>query len=601
VYPAPTRGLNLLKEKSMTTTTDTTNLAVELASIYVPANVRDLDDTHVDALAQSIALQGLLSPVTIAPADALARDEGFDHVLVAGFHRHAAVRRLQHHTIDAVLRADDESDEQLTAAAIAAARATENIARKQLNPYEEAVAVQAMLDSGLSLDGTAQALGWSKAKVTVRSRLLELPVSAQRLIGDGLLGVASIDTLRGIGAVSPEILDVLVNYLAASGPGAARFTREPGFILNDAIRSSQVFGAYLQNTDGRAIEILKLGKRATENYAQVTELEQKLNRYAYGQPRVPFSEADVDQARAAGVLIELPGTLPIVVDRGVYRELAKAAIKRRIGELTDQIAANSANAKADRAAGAAERLAVDPIQTAKREHGREVRQLAQQAHSANVDLGWSLRNGLSVVDPDDMNVARFFAHVALGADYHDGYGNAGERVAELAMTGIRLVIEEFRTDVTKTRKDNTRGALRMSYGDPRKPEPAIQWLWKYIDAAKTAGELYGRTLVVIAAQQYASRLVVPSSQQHPAIRWGSHQDKAAKALAKLAGPYLPASLKQLEKAVTKAKAQQDKTVTEIRSAQKAEAAQKHATATDSSDEADGLDEFDDKDVDGLED
>ena len=40
-------------------------------------------------------------------------------------------------------------------------------------------------------------------------------------------------------------------------------------------------------------------------------------------------------------------------------------------------------------------------------------------------------------------------------------------------------------------------------------------MWKFIDGAKSAGELYGRTLVVIAAEQYATRLVVPSSQRIP--------------------------------------------------------------------------------------
>jgi hypothetical protein len=58
--------------------------------------------------------------------------------------------------------------------------------------------------------------------------------------------------------------------------------------------------------------------------------------------------------------------------------------------------------------------------------------------------------------------------------------------------------------------------------------------------------------VVIAAEQYASRLVVPQSQQHSPMRWSSHKDQARKALAKLAGPNLPATLKQVEKAVAKA-------------------------------------------------
>jgi hypothetical protein len=54
---------------------------------------------------------------------------------------------------------------------------------------------------------------------------------------------------------------------------------------------------------------------------------------------------------------------------------------------------------------------------------------------------------------------------------------------------------------------------------------------------------------VIAAQQHASRLVVPASQRSRPISYRSHRDRAEKALAKLAGPHLPATLKQLKKAI----------------------------------------------------
>ncbi len=63
---------------------------------------------------------------------------------------------------------------------------------------------------------------------------------------------------------------------------------------------------------------------------------------------------------------------------------------------------------------------------------------------------------------------------------------------------------------------------------------------------------------MIAAEQYASRLVVPSGQRSGRFCWSSHKDHAAKALAKLAGPCLPVSLKQLEQAITRAKADHDK-------------------------------------------
>src|SRR5215207_7577331 len=70
------------------------------------------------------------------------------------------------------------------------------ITRKQLNPYEEAKAVKAMLDRPLTEDGAAQALGWPKARVTARVNLLELPERAQQPIGDGVIPWSAVQQLR---------------------------------------------------------------------------------------------------------------------------------------------------------------------------------------------------------------------------------------------------------------------------------------------------------------------------------------------------------------------------------------------------------------------
>ena len=63
---------------------------------------------------------------------------------------------------------------------------------------------------------------------------------------------------------------------------------------------------------------------------------------------------------------------------------------------------------------------------------------------------------------------------------------------------------------------------------------------------------------MIAAERYATRLVVPASQRMTATRWSSHKDLAAKALRKLAGPHLPAPLTRLEQAVKRAEAAYEK-------------------------------------------
>jgi ParB/RepB/Spo0J family partition protein len=519
---------------------------IALGEIRHDQNVRqELLAEEVDALAQSIALLGQLTPVSVRPDN-----ENSGYVLIAGHKRYAALAQLGEAEIRAEVRPDGEGE--------AAERAAENLVRSALNPYEEALAVRAMLDRGLTEDGAAQALGWPNARVTARVKLLELPERAQQLTGQGVIPLSAVEQLRSIGQASPELLDAVIAYLGDGNEWAAeRLAREPGWVIDSALRtgSSKVFAAHLTLLDSYEIADLRLGKKTEALLDEGATLHKQLDRYAYGAPSVRFSESDVDQARAAGVLVEFENARPIIVDRSLYRQLSKQAIKRTVEELRARLAEVAQERKAAKGYG----RPVDPEAEARRERGREMRAIAEQAHGANLDLGWALMNGLAAVDPADMAVAKFFVFAVLGADFHHSpYTQTGDRVAELAARGVRLVIEEFRTDVTKTRKDGSRGALRIDYGDPRKPEKPIAWLWKFIDGARTAGELYGRALVVIAAEQYASRLVVPSSQQHSPMGWPSHKDHARRALAKLAGPHLPVTLKQVERAVVEAHSDHEK-------------------------------------------
>jgi ParB family chromosome partitioning protein len=115
----------------VSTITEQTGRQVALEQIRVPDNVRALDDAHVQALAGSIALQGMLVPVVV-------RGDGEGFELVAGFHRVAAARSLGLAEVPVVVR-DGESED--------ADRAVENITRKQLTAYEEAKAVHAISEA----------------------------------------------------------------------------------------------------------------------------------------------------------------------------------------------------------------------------------------------------------------------------------------------------------------------------------------------------------------------------------------------------------------------------------------------------------------------
>jgi ParB/RepB/Spo0J family partition protein len=234
----------------MATTVHEAGHRIALDEIRVPENVRSLDGSHVQALAGSIALQGMLVPLVV-------RTDGDGFELVAGFHRIAAARSLGLADVPVVIREAKTED---------ADRAVENITRKQLNPYEEAKAVHAMLDRGLSEDGAAQALGWPKARVTARVKILELPERAQQLIGEAIIHLAAVDQLRAIGTVAPELLDAVIAYLDDGNAWAAeRLTREPGWVLDAALThaaDSKVFAAYLHSASAHEIAELRLGKKA---------------------------------------------------------------------------------------------------------------------------------------------------------------------------------------------------------------------------------------------------------------------------------------------------------------------------------------------------
>jgi ParB family chromosome partitioning protein len=114
-------------------------------------------------LAASIRLQGMLQPVVVRP-----RPEG-GYQLVAGERRWRAAREAGLPTLPALVRDADDRDSLLLGL-------VENVARENLSPVEEARAYASLLDEfELSLGEVAERVGRSKAAVSNRVRLLDLP------------------------------------------------------------------------------------------------------------------------------------------------------------------------------------------------------------------------------------------------------------------------------------------------------------------------------------------------------------------------------------------------------------------------------------------
>jgi ParB/RepB/Spo0J family partition protein len=385
----------------MATTAVTVETTVALDEVHVAENVRAFDVDHVHALAESIRLQGMLVPVVVRPAEGDAAVGGWKYELVAGFHRTAAATELRLAEIPAVIRAASRE--------AAADRAIENITRLQLSATEEAHAVMAMLDRGLTGDGAAKVLGWPRARVTARVKILELPERAQEMIGAGVIALSAVDQLRAIGRVSPALLDAVVGFLGDGNEWAAeRLVREPGWVLESALRAGEVevFAAHMSQVGSGEIAELRLGKKTEALYVEAEKLHKRIDRSAYGPPTIRFSDDDIDQARAAGVVIEFERGAPIIVDRALYRELVKRSgqAQRRATARERGAAGGTAQAGSPyrgrhggRPGGGGWPPARPPVAGAGRPGARgEPRSRA------------GLLNGLSMVDPASLDVAKFF-------------------------------------------------------------------------------------------------------------------------------------------------------------------------------------------------
>jgi hypothetical protein len=277
-----------------------------------------------------------------------------------------------------------------------------------------------MLERGYTEDGAAQALGWPKARVTARVKLLALPERAIGLVGAGAIALSAVDQLLAIGRVSAPLLDAVIEFLTTDPWAAGRLAREPGWVLDSVLRADQsdVFAVWLSTVDDYDARALKLGKKADANWDRAVELTKQLDRYAYGA-RIQFTDAEVDQARAAGVTVEFERGAPLMVDRKLYRELVKQAIARGVDELEQKVKQRDSERKQSRSR--TPDTPADPVKNADRERRGQRRELADQAHGANLDLGTELLNGLSVLEPDDISVARFF--VLCGHPHRTNYAD----------------------------------------------------------------------------------------------------------------------------------------------------------------------------------
>ena len=142
-------------------------------------------DEKIDELARSIETHGIIQPIMVRPSG-----EGYE--IVAGERRWRAARRASLKQVPCIVR--ELSEEQNMLVSI-----IENMQREDLNPMEEAEALNQMITRfGLTQEEVSKSVGKSRPYITNALRLLKLPAEIQEMVVQGDLSNGHARAIAGV-------------------------------------------------------------------------------------------------------------------------------------------------------------------------------------------------------------------------------------------------------------------------------------------------------------------------------------------------------------------------------------------------------------------
>jgi ParB family chromosome partitioning protein len=195
----------------------------------------DMREESLAELADSIRAQGVVQPIVVRPAGSPAPGGSQRYEIIAGERRWRAAQIAGLTEVPAVIR--HVPDEAAVAMSL-----IENIQREDLNPLEEARALDRLINEfQLTHQQAAEAVGRSRAAVSNLIRLLELPDEVKSLVERRSLEMGHARALLGLQARRQQVevgaliarkglsvreAEALVRRLLArtTGPGEGRET-----------------------------------------------------------------------------------------------------------------------------------------------------------------------------------------------------------------------------------------------------------------------------------------------------------------------------------------------------------------------------------------
>ncbi|MBQ9774231.1 MAG: ParB/RepB/Spo0J family partition protein [Clostridia bacterium] len=169
-------------------TTAATNLRISEVEPRSDQPRKTFAHEPLEQLADSIAQFGVLQPIIVRESALLAGT----YEIIAGERRWRAAKMAGLSEIPAVILEGDD----LKAAQVAV---IENVQREDLNPVEEALAYDALIERfGLTQEQVAKQVGKSRSAITNNLRLLDLPDEVLELLRGGDLSAGHARALLGL-------------------------------------------------------------------------------------------------------------------------------------------------------------------------------------------------------------------------------------------------------------------------------------------------------------------------------------------------------------------------------------------------------------------
>lgn len=152
----------------------------------------DMRPESLSELADSIKSKGVVQPILVRPLRDRTPGESQRYEIIAGERRWRAAQIAGIADIPAIIR--DVPDEAAVAMSL-----IENIQRENLNPLEEARALQRLIEEfGLTHQAAAEAVGRSRAAVSNLLRLMELADEVKQLLEQRSIEMGHARALLGL-------------------------------------------------------------------------------------------------------------------------------------------------------------------------------------------------------------------------------------------------------------------------------------------------------------------------------------------------------------------------------------------------------------------